>query len=190
MENEKPKKIHYQIVIAVFVLALVLGYVTGKESASSNQQFLKDAFEPYSFLKNIPTFMLFIFIFLNNAFKALLTILLGVIFGIYPIYFIFINAELIGLVAALTIGRIGLPATLAGILPHGILELAAIFIAASYGVWLGVKAYRSARYHEPLRPALSSAFKVYYKLIIPMLLVAALIEAYITPILINAFLPK
>lgn len=188
MKNLKPGRIHYQIIVGIFIFALVFGYIAGKES--SDQQILQDVFSPYSFLKDIPTFFLFVFIFINNAFKALLTILLGIIFGIYPIYFIFINAELIGLVAALTIKRIGLSATLAGILPHGILELTAIFIAASYGLWLGTRAYRSARYHEPLGPAISSAFRVYYKLILPMLFVAALIEAYITPVLINIFLQK
>lgn len=182
----KPRKIHYQIVIVCFVIALAFGYVTGIESRITDQA-IKDLFSPYSLLKNLSSFNLFLLIFFNNAIKALLTIYLGLFFGIYPLYFIFINGELIGLVYALSMANIGVAAALAGLLPHGVFELTAILISAGYGFWLGTKTFNSVVYHKPLRPVLGAAFRTYYSLILPLLLIAALIEAFLTPILIVHF---
>jgi stage II sporulation protein M len=186
----KPQKIHYQVIIGFFVVALAFGYVTGIESRVTDKNIINDIFSPYSFLKNLSSLSLFFFIFFNNAFKALLTIFLGIFFGIYPLYFIFVNGELIGLVYALSAGNIGAAGALAGLLPHGIFELTAILIAGGYGFWLGTRTFRSIVYHESLRPAIGAAFRAYYRTILPLLLVAAVIEAYLTPILIQTFRQK
>ena len=64
------------------------------------------------------------------------------------------------------------------VLPHGLFELPAILIAASYGLWLGVMAVRRMRGKEStlLRFHIEHAFRRYFAIVFPLLIVAAAIE--------------
>jgi stage II sporulation protein M len=146
---------------------------------------INQLFSGLSFARNIPTFQLFIFIFLNNAIKALLVILLGFLFGIVPIFFVFTNANLIGLVVAVFGPREGFLQVVLSLLPHGIFEIPAILIASGYGLWLGVKFYRKLRYEEPFMEAFRFSMRKYFTVVFPLLLLAAFIEAYITSFLVK-----
>jgi stage II sporulation protein M len=74
------------------------------------------------------------------------------------------------------------------IVPHGILELSAVFLGTATGLLLGnVVLKRILRKSDAqLRPALSRALRFYAIVILPMLLVAAMIEAFITTVIIGA----
>jgi len=84
--------------------------------------------------------LLFLIIFLNNFVKMILMVFLGAIFGLFPIYFLVSNGMIIGYVVA-SAGRAGLDVVslvVRGLLPHGMLETAAIVIAAAYGLRYGM----------------------------------------------------
>jgi stage II sporulation protein M len=73
------------------------------------------------------------------------------------------------------------------IIPHGIFEIPAVLIAASYGLWWGVKNYRKFRYKDSFRDEFSLPIKRYIFIVIPLLLIGSFVEAYITPFIIRLF---
>jgi stage II sporulation protein M len=82
---------------------------------------------------------IFLFIFFNNFIKALAVIFLGALLGIFPIIFLVINGLMIGFVIswAERAGASMVEVIVLGLLPHGIVELSAILIAAAFGIRYG-----------------------------------------------------
>jgi stage II sporulation protein M len=99
---------------------------------------------------------------------------------------VFTNANIIGIVIAVFRTREGFVRVAMSLLPHGIFEIPAILIASGYGLWLGVKFYRRLRYGEPFLEAFWFSLRKYFTVVLPLLLIAAFIEAYITTILMKA----
>jgi stage II sporulation protein M len=64
------------------------------------------------------------------------------------------------------------------VLPHGVFELPSLLIAASYGLWLGVTVFRRMRGKDstPIRSNIEHAFRRYFMVVFPLLIVAAAIE--------------
>ena len=78
------------------------------------------------------------------------------------------------------------PGTIFGVFPEiRILEIPAILLAAGYGLWLGSVFYRSLKHGEPFKEPFLWAIKKYYKVILPLLLLAAFIEAFLTSYLLK-----
>jgi stage II sporulation protein M len=64
------------------------------------------------------------------------------------------------------------------VLPHGVVEIPALLIAASYGLWIGVMVVRRMRGKESthLRVHIQHALRRYLVVVFPLLTVAAAIE--------------
>ena len=179
----KPVSSYIFVIWIIFILALANGYLMAVQNPDASRQTIDQLFSGFSFARNISTFQLFIYILLNNSIKAFLVILLGFFFGIVPIFFVFTNANLIGLVLAVFGAREGFLKVVLSLLPHGIFEIPAILIASGYGLWLGVRFYRKLRYGEPFMEAFRFAMRKYFTVVFPLLLLAAFIEACISTIL-------
>ncbi|MFA5871506.1 MAG: stage II sporulation protein M [Parcubacteria group bacterium] len=173
------------IIWVIFILSAVSGYLMAMQDPVASRDSVNQLFSSFSFAKNLNTFQLFAFIFLNNSLKALFVLLTGFFFGIIPIFFVFTNANLIGLVLAVFGPREGFLRVVLSLLPHGIFEIPAVLMASGYGLWLGVKFYRKIRYGEPFKEAFRYSVKKYFKIILPLLLLAAFIEAYVTAYLVG-----
>lgn len=130
---------------------------------------------------------MFIKIFLNNYISTLLSLLLGLLFGIGPIVFLVINGFTIGNLISFASSQVGIYKIGLAIIPHGIFEVPAVLIAASYGLWWGVKNYRKYRYKDSFRDEFSLPIKRYINIVIPLLLLGAFVETYITPFIIRWF---
>ena len=76
-------------------------------------------------------------IFLNNLFAAIRMVLFGIFFGVFPIIALLTNGIVIGYFLKKSILPNGLLVFLTGILPHGIIEIPEIIIAAAYVMKLG-----------------------------------------------------
>lgn len=181
---------------------LVLGIFVGYTFAEPFHFFLAKQLEGLKGLKQViekqdnPTFALFILIFANNTAKSILVILTGFVFGILPLFMIILNGLLVGFL--LNVSSIN-PFKLffAGILPHGILELPAIVIATALGLKFG-SIFFQWFYQLISGGALTEVkndFRFYKKRLLKtigvltmILLVAAIVESLITPILIKAFI--
>lgn len=87
---------------------------------------------------------MFLFIFFNNFVKAVAVVFLGALFGIFPVFLLVVNGMLIGyLVSVASEAGVDVgPMIVRGILPHGLLEITAIVIAAAYGLRYGSLVFR------------------------------------------------
>ncbi len=118
----------------------------------------------------------------NNALVAGVTILLGVLLGIPVLFVLFENAKNVGIVGGLMVsyGRSGEFWGL--ILPHGILELSAVFLAAGVGLRLGWAVIDPG--HRPRVRALAEEGRALVTVAVGLvfvLFVSGLIEAFVTP---------
>lgn len=180
----KPVSSYIFVIWIIFIMSLLNGYLMAVQSLDASRQQIDQLFSGFSFARDISTFQLFLYIFLNNASKALFVVLTGFFFGIAPIFFVFTNANLIGVVIAVFGAREGFVRVALSLLPHGIFEIPAILIASGYGLWLGVRFYRKIHFGEPFKEAFYFAIRKYFTVVFPMLLLAAFIEAYVTTLLI------
>jgi len=126
-------------------------------------------------------------IFLNNAFKTLLAILLGVILGIVPVIFLFANGIALGVAWSLSASTRGPWVSLLSLLPHGVLELPAVFLGTSIGLCIGFHVLRRLAGKSEInsRTELIQGLRYFCTVIVPLLFFAALVEAFVTPTLIR-----
>jgi uncharacterized membrane protein SpoIIM required for sporulation/ABC-type transport system involved in multi-copper enzyme maturation permease subunit len=136
----------------------------------------------------------FSYIFLNNV-RALFA---SLIFGIFTlsvggILAYVINIGLVGGVLGIT-GELGFSPLMvfsAGVLPHGVFEVTALVISSAAILHMGVMLVTpdpSKTMSQVLVESLASWFRIMAGYGIPLLIIAAIIETYVTPQLINTFL--
>lgn len=169
----------------VFVFAFLSGYSTSIRFPKESAELVEGFFGSLKFTVEMSDFSIFLFILLNNSIKAFLIILLGFFFSIVPLIFIYTNGELIGLVFGVFAREHGFGKIMWSVLPHGVLEIPAIILAGSYGIWLGVCFFRKIAYRDPFGEKFFFAMKKYFKIILPMILAAAVIEGFLTPVILE-----
>ena len=136
---------------------------------------------------NLPKPILALMIFANNAVKTLLVIVLGIAFAIVPLVFVLVNGVAIGVVLHLATQSKGLAYSILAIVPHGVFELPGILCGAAIGLMLGNKAIRRLFRKSEFKvgPELSRALKIFATTIVPLLLIGAITEAYLTAALLG-----
>lgn len=179
-------KIYIFVITALFLISAGLGYYVALKNQDGARVIVDQISQTFDFAKNWNSFALFLFIFLNNALKALIILLLGILFGLVPSIFIFVNGFAIGMIISVSLQKVGAAKVFLGLAPHGILEIPAILLAAGYGMWLGSVFYRSLKYGEPFKVPFLLALKKYLKVILPLLFLAAIIEAFLTSWLLHS----
>ena len=90
------------------------------------------------------------------------------------------NGLLIGSLGYLGTMRWGLPLTLAALLPHGVIELTAMVIAAALGITYALRSMQESGHCREF----GSYARVFLTVVTPMVAIAALIEVYVTHIVI------
>jgi len=165
----------------VFFLSafIVVAFVAGMLAPPSIRGGLTDAFmlatEPYW---NQAGGAVFLFILMNNLIATILTLILGVVFGILPMVAVGFNGFLLGALVRQGIGIAGYGQVALKVLPHGVFEIPALLLAASYGLWIGMTALQRARGRRDhdIRGQVKHALRRYATIIIPLLVIAAAIE--------------
>lgn len=179
---------------------LIMGYATfffflfafgGYVLSETNPLLVRDTLDEMSDIVDVLIHMsplyLALFIFANNSITALSSSLGGVLFAVLPALTIAVNGALLGVVFSLTSGS---SLFYAGIVPHGVIELPVVLYATALGVWLGWGAVKVVRREEGVVLLKQNIKKVIYTnlcVIFPLLFVAAIIEAYVTPIVLQVF---
>jgi uncharacterized membrane protein SpoIIM required for sporulation len=141
------------------------------------------------------------FLFLNNTRAVTLIFFAGLFsFSVLGILLYMVNIGLIGGVfAILQLLSVQVPGIqpwrifLAGVVPHGIFEIPALMIGSAVVLYMGVAIVTpqtGRSMGEIILELLADWAKVFIGLVVPLLGVAAVIEAYITPALLAANLIK
>ena len=170
------------VMVPLFIAFIVAGFLLPKPLQEGFTETLGRQFEP---VLSLPPVLLMIMIFLNNVLKCLAAMLLGVFFGVAPILFVAANGLVIGLVSSSFASVRGPLATAAAILPHGVIEIPAFIISSAIGLRLGMKFYRRIRGEHSLGAELVTALLFFFVYLVPAFLVAAFIEAYVTPVILS-----
>ena len=128
---------------------------------------------------------------LNNVRACMAAIGLGIIpFLFLPVIALVTNSAIIGTLFGLSM-ELGLPigTMIAGILPHGIFDIPALIMAISLGIYVCKEiTMRILKKREgSLREDLADAGRFLALIILPLIITAAVIEAYITPLVIEMF---
>lgn len=135
-----------------------------------------------------------VFALLFNNWSAML---MSAAYGLIPFIFLpmislITNGFILGVFGILYVQNgFGLAAYLAGILPHGIFELPALVLSIACGVYLCINMNRrilGSIQKIPMVELLSDLLRVLLLLVAPMVVAAAFIECYITPLILNLFL--
>ena len=182
---DKFLKPYLYVVCSLFLLSLCIGFLTPHQV---QQEITKTLLTYFSPLQSSTQLQVFLKIFLNNYISTLLSLLIGLLFGIGPVLFLFINGFVMGNLVAFALTKVSAAKILLAIAPHGIFEVPAVIIASSYGLWWGVKNYRKVRFNISFRYTFHLPLKRYLSIVLPLLVVGAFVEAYITPFLIRAFI--
>lgn len=128
----------------------------------------------------------------NNARAMVLGVLYGFIPFLYlPALSLGVNAMLLGLMAAyFTNNGVSLLVYLAGILPHGIFELPALVVSLTCGIYLcsRINIYIRRNIKGMMLPAVKNIARTVVVIVLPLLVLAAVVEAYVTPAVMQLFL--
>lgn len=114
------------------------------------------------------------FVFFNNLQSSLFGLIFGALFGIFPIFVALFNGYILGFVLNASIDAGGI-IVIWKLLPHGIFELPAVFISLGFGLRLGTRLlFRKKR--KDFKNEFYKALRVFFFVVIPLLLIAAIIE--------------
>ena len=166
-------------------VAVVDGVLRQSGKASLDADVFKGqaAMPGYNFLPGIDTWA----IFSNNIRALLLAAILGLFsFGSLALLLLLVPVTIVGAFAG-EMGALGsdpLTFLTAFILPHGIFELPAAVIATAFALRLGASIIApppGVTAGENLLRALADFVKIFLLVVLPLLLIAAWVEANITP---------
>jgi stage II sporulation protein M len=187
----KPQKtqlwLYIVLAAVIFIVSVALGFVIPNEVNVIMGNALESLQESAKVLASLGPVTFLIVIFLNNAIKCLLIIVLGVILCLPPVIFVCFNAALIGALAAFLGTQIGYTTVVAGLLPHGIIEIPALLVSAALGLSIGVEVWKMIfRQRSRVKEQLKYGLRIYARWLILALLVAAIIEVFVTPLIVSA----
>jgi uncharacterized membrane protein SpoIIM required for sporulation len=127
------------------------------------------------------------FLFMNNTRAVAFIFLAGLFsFGVLGILLYMLNIGVVGGVYALIelLGMNPTPIFLAGVLPHGIFEIPALMIGSAIVLYMGaviVTPQTGKSMGEVMIELFADWVKIFLGVVVPLLAIAAIIEAYITP---------
>lgn len=164
-----------------------MGFLLGAFSPFPRSQVMEPLGGAVQFLLGLPKSFLALGIFVNNGLKTFLVIVLGVLFGVVPVIFILANGFALGFLLHLSTQSTGLIASLVAIVPHGVFELPGVLLGASIGLMVGKGTTKRlfGKSQGSLSHELGRGLRFFWQVIIPLLLIGAFVEAFITSALIS-----
>lgn len=169
----KECKIHILIILVLFFVSALVGFLFPVFFVDFIKKFIEDV---VSKTEGLGFWQLFLFIAQNNIQTAFTGVILGLILGIVPLIFALFNGYVLGFVARGSVEAAG-ASVLLRLLPHGIFELPALVLSLALGLKLGVSVFSGKNKKNGFVYNFKNSLKVFFFIILPLLLIAALIEA-------------
>jgi stage II sporulation protein M len=177
------------VVAGIFILTIVLGGIAvhADESVATDliglmtEGIFEDIQSEYSAVIAAN-------IFINNLQASTILFIGGAAFGLITLLVLSINGFVIGIFVEFIRQEQGLCFVLAGILPHGIFEIPALLLAAMFGVLLGKELWNELHGSGDAIAVAEQNGKRFLVYVLPLLGIAAIIEGFITPEIIQLFI--
>jgi stage II sporulation protein M len=128
---------------------------------------------------------IFVKLFLNNLEACILLFLGGASFGILTIFIITLNGILIGAIMEIVHKDHSIGFVVAAILPHGIFEIPAFIISGAIGILLAQSLINEWYTGTDTAEDAKKFARIFILYVLPLVAIAAFIEAFITPIIIH-----
>lgn len=174
------------ISLAIFILSIFAGFFVAQNYPQEIQSYLEEAQAFFSSMQSPTLWGTFLMILQNNVEAMLLIVALGIFAGFFSLTFLLANGFILGVFAYLFYMKGLFILFIMGIVPHGIIEIPCMLFSAAIGFQLGKTVVRKIfRKKESLTMELSEGIKFAVTIIVPALVVAALIETYVTPYFIT-----
>jgi uncharacterized membrane protein SpoIIM required for sporulation/ABC-type transport system involved in multi-copper enzyme maturation permease subunit len=131
------------------------------------------------------------FLFLNNTRATFFIFLTGLVsFSVLGVILYMVNIGLIGGLFGLyqSLGYQALPIFVAGVLPHGVFELPALLLGSAAMLYFGVSIVTpqvGKSMGEVIIELVADWLKIFLGLVVPLLALAAVIEVYVTPLVLE-----
>ena len=169
----KDSKVFIYIVIGIFLFFILLGFFlpTPQLIYDAIVNYIRDILAETENMSQLDTIS---FIISNNIQSTFFGILFGIFFGILPVVNAIMNGYILGFVSSISVANGGI-LTLWRLLPHGIFELPAVFISLGLGLKMGMFVFQKHKL-KSLKNYLINSFKVFLFIIIPLLIIAGIIE--------------
>jgi len=171
----------------LFTLGLVVGVFTPGVDLFSSLENLTEIADDVAVLSPLG---LFIFFVVNNIFKVVMSFILSSLLCIFPLVSLILNGWLISGVGHLIVEQYSFGFFMMGIIPHGIFEIPALIIgqaaALSFGC-MAIASIFSSEKRAKLLPNFRENVK-YLGVAAGLLVIAAVVEAFITPSILNLFI--
>lgn len=169
---KESKKFIYYIILIFFIFSIVGFFIPVPELIGKEiLRFIKNLIEKTSKMSVIE---LIKFLFTNNLQSGFYGLFFGVLFGIFPIIAAVVNGYMLGVVSSMSVQSAG-SLVLWRLLPHGIFELPAIFISLGLGLKLGMFIFHKEKIIV-FQEYFKNSLRVFLSIIIPLLLIAGIIE--------------
>lgn len=170
----------------VFFGALFAGYTASANFPDMADRLMEGFSARFAPLLSMPPVFIMLGIFLNNAFVSLLFLVLGLVLGIFPVLLIAFNGYIVGVISHIAAQERGLIFIFLALLPHGIIELPMVFLSAGIGVRLGHQVF-AALIGRPteIKKEFKEGMRFYFSWILPLLFLAAIVETFITPLILS-----
>ncbi len=170
----------------VFTSGILTGYSFVHDFPEETQEIVESLKELFASGEEMTDLQVFLFILENNITKLLLVLLLGIFAGIIPLFASFANGMVLGIFACLFSESSSWKFFLVGILPHGIIEIPVLILATAIGMRIGkIALWRLFGGEVGIKKELAKAFKFYIIVLVPLLILAAAIEAFITSAMLD-----
>ncbi len=172
---------------AVFIVSFIAGVLISVKYPDVSENVLKLLKDAFGGITALDPFGMMIAIFKNNLQSSFIALLGGLVIGIVPFAIAVVNGLILGIVVELSLKTKGAFFVIAAILPHGIIELPMVLISVGIGFRLGHAAYLSVLRLKTIQELLNEIKQgiiFYFKIIAPLLLLAAIIESYVTPLVV------
>ncbi len=173
--------------LAIFALAACSGHLMAllvSENIAEYYDMVRDMILANPFGEGLPD-NLFLYILTRNSMVSLTVLVLGIVtYNVWPVFILLINGAIGGFAVQMQADLFNHPSWqiwLIGLLPHGVPELGALFLAAGASFY-----YRRLRSHG--ERVSGRVLITYLVVVLPLLVLAAAIETYITPLLLHWFL--
>ncbi len=177
------------ILIAIFLfgIGLALGLAPLPSTPTIISEDIAAVEELAGLLASLPLPVVVLIIFIKNAVVLLISFLFSPILCLVPILILIVNGWVLSLVSVVVVQETSPWFLLAGILPHGIFELPAFIIGEAAALSFGVMAIMALFKRERRNQLLSNLKQnlKYLAIALALLVPAAIIETYVTPLLLN-----
>lgn len=185
--------IFFFMTIAIFLMMTVFSWYLFKENPDMADSLLAGVIDKFQSVAPDGEISM-IRLFRNNLQASFIGAVSGLIpFLFLPLMGILANSAVMGLVLTIA-SSAGIPAwkaLLFGIAPHGIFELTAVFLCYAMGLSLCWGLTKKITGHGRgfyVKDHLLSCLRLFFVAVIPLLLIAAAIESWVTPIVAGLML--